>query len=151
MYITKFIKYLENQQNLNVHISALSVLLQAILVMHLWIQNIYSIQFSIQVRNKGVSTKNFCLTLQILAAQRWGVRVNPKKKKICDKNPFSTSFSNYCWNLQGIVFLLLSSFFLLLPDQKYCWKVQQQVWDILQGASSLGVKFTRNILAWYDK
>ena len=27
----------------------------------------------------------------------------------------------------------------------------QQIWDILQGVSSLGVKFTRKILAWYDK
>ena len=30
-------------------------------------------------------------------------------------------------------------------------KAQWQIWDILQGASSLGVKFTRKILAWYDK
>ena len=27
----------------------------------------------------------------------------------------------------------------------------QQIWDILQGASSLGVKFTRKILSWYGK
>ena len=30
-------------------------------------------------------------------------------------------------------------------------KVQRQKWDILQGASSLGVKFKRKILALYDK
>ena len=30
-------------------------------------------------------------------------------------------------------------------------KVQRQKWDILQGASSLGVKFRRKILTWYDK
>ena len=30
-------------------------------------------------------------------------------------------------------------------------KAQGQIWDILQGASSLGVKFPRNILAWYDE
>ena len=29
-------------------------------------------------------------------------------------------------------------------------KLQRQIWDILQGVRSLGVKFTRNILAWYD-
>ena len=29
-------------------------------------------------------------------------------------------------------------------------KAQWQIWDTLQGASSLGVKFTRKILAWYD-
>ena len=30
-------------------------------------------------------------------------------------------------------------------------KAQWQKWDICQGVSSLGVKFTRKILAWYDK
>ena len=30
-------------------------------------------------------------------------------------------------------------------------KAQWQVWDILQGASSLRVKFKRQILVWYDK
>ena len=30
-------------------------------------------------------------------------------------------------------------------------KAQWQKWDILQGASSLGVKFQRKVLAWYDK
>ena len=30
-------------------------------------------------------------------------------------------------------------------------KAQRQMWDILQGGSSLGVKFTRKVLAWYDK
>ena len=30
-------------------------------------------------------------------------------------------------------------------------KVQWQVWDILKGVSSLGVKFTRNLLVRYDK
>ena len=30
-------------------------------------------------------------------------------------------------------------------------KAQLQIWDILQGVGSLGVKFTRKILAWYDK
>ena len=30
-------------------------------------------------------------------------------------------------------------------------KAQRKVWAILQGASFLGVKFTRKILAWYDK
>ena len=29
-------------------------------------------------------------------------------------------------------------------------KAQWQLWDILQGANSVGVKFTRKILAWYD-
>ena len=29
-------------------------------------------------------------------------------------------------------------------------KAQRQIWDILQGVSSLGVKFTRKNLAWYD-
>ena len=29
-------------------------------------------------------------------------------------------------------------------------KAQRQIQDNLQGESSLGVKFTRNILAWYD-
>ena len=30
-------------------------------------------------------------------------------------------------------------------------KAQRQMWQILQGASSWGVKFTRKVLAWYDK
>ena len=30
-------------------------------------------------------------------------------------------------------------------------KAQWQIWDILQGASSLGVKFKRKILAWYNE
>ena len=29
-------------------------------------------------------------------------------------------------------------------------KVQWQIWDILQGVGSLGVEFTRKILAWYS-
>ena len=32
-----------------------------------------------------------------------------------------------------------------------CLKVQRQIWDISQGVSSLTVRFTRKILAWYDK
>ena len=31
------------------------------------------------------------------------------------------------------------------------FKVQRQLWDILQGVSSLGVKFTTKILDWFDK
>ena len=30
-------------------------------------------------------------------------------------------------------------------------KLQQQIWDILQGVSSLGFQVTQNILPWYDK
>ena len=30
-------------------------------------------------------------------------------------------------------------------------KAQWRMWDILQGASSLGVKFKRKISAWYDE
>ena len=30
-------------------------------------------------------------------------------------------------------------------------KSQRQIWDILQGISSLEVEVTRNFLAWYDK
>ena len=30
-------------------------------------------------------------------------------------------------------------------------KLQRQIWDILHGVSSIGILFTRKILAWYDK
>ena len=30
-------------------------------------------------------------------------------------------------------------------------KAQWRMWDIMQGASSLGVKFKRKISAWYDE
>ena len=30
-------------------------------------------------------------------------------------------------------------------------KAQRRIWGILQGVSSLGVNFTRKMLAWYDK
>ena len=30
-------------------------------------------------------------------------------------------------------------------------EAQRQIWDIFQGKSFLGVKFTRKILAWYGK
>ena len=36
-----------------------------------------------------------------------------------------------------------------IPHRKL--KAQWQIGDILQGAGSLGVKFARKILAWYDK
>ena len=37
----------------------------------------------------------------------------------------------------------------VLPNKTL--KAQWQIWDILQGASSLGVKFKWKILASYDK
>ena len=38
-----------------------------------------------------------------------------------------------------------------LPYAHEVIKVQWQIWDILEGVSSLGVSFTRRILAWHDK
>ena len=34
---------------------------------------------------------------------------------------------------------------------KRALKAPRHIWDILQGVSSLGVQFTRKILAWYDQ
>ena len=73
---------------MNVHISALSVLLQAILVMHLWIQNIYSIQFSIQFRNKGVSTKKFLSHFADFGCEEVGGFSESVKKENLRQKPF---------------------------------------------------------------
>ena len=51
----------------------------------------------------------------------------------------------------GENYYLNENFLINLRPKKFKLKEQWQILDILQGASSLGVKFTRKILAWYDK
>ena len=57
--------------------------------------------------------------------------------------------NNYRW--RAIFYLVL-----LLPkgldfSRVLSLKAQRQMWNILQGVSSLGAKLTRKILAWYDR
>ena len=47
--------------------------------------------------------------------------------------------------VHGVIDITQTCYFL------FSLKSQRQIWHILQGVSSLGVQFTRNILAWYDK
>ena len=44
----------------------------------------------------------------------------------------------------------VANFFACMIPISASLKWQWQIWDILQGVSSLGVEFTRKILAWYS-
>ena len=65
------------------------------------------------------------------------------------------SITIICFFLSEIIFrekmVSLSNKIDLIMIRFFFVKAQGQIWDILQGVSSLRVSFTRKILAWYDK
>ena len=92
--------------------------------------------------------KKYCSRLYEKGRKKFFNNVNPKFfSDSYNANIKLTDKDEIIQNDKKIV-EILNNFF---ENAVFSLKVQWQVWVILKGVSSLGVKFTRNLLARYDK